>query len=145
MSRFALETVGQGVLGHSFDPLDSPQNNPYTLAIKELMCVLFVCPTRLLTFIHSPALFSLSLLRQFAPFLSRLGSPAFRRQIVEWTPHKAVQKVKYIADVMHETAQSILQEKREILSHEDRFSAGTGDQKDIISRLCRRFYPLDFF
>lgn len=37
MSRIALETVGQAVLGYSFDPLDSPQNNPYTSAIKELM------------------------------------------------------------------------------------------------------------
>lgn len=39
MSRVALESVGRAVLSHSFDPLDSPQNNPYTSAIKELMLV----------------------------------------------------------------------------------------------------------
>ena len=39
MSRVALEIVGRGVLGYSFDPLDSPYNNPYTSAVKELMCV----------------------------------------------------------------------------------------------------------
>lgn len=39
MSRVALESVGQSVLGYSFDPLDSPHNNPYTAAIKELMYV----------------------------------------------------------------------------------------------------------
>ena len=36
-SRVALETVGQSVLGYSFDPLTTPHNNPYTAAIKELM------------------------------------------------------------------------------------------------------------
>lgn len=35
----ALESVGRAVLGYSFDPLDSAYNNPYTSAIKELMCV----------------------------------------------------------------------------------------------------------
>ena len=39
MSRVALEMVGQTILGYSFDPLDSPYNNPYTSAVKELMCV----------------------------------------------------------------------------------------------------------
>lgn len=37
MSRIALETVGQAVLGYSFDPLDSRQSNSYTAAVKELM------------------------------------------------------------------------------------------------------------
>lgn len=37
MSRVALESVGQAVLGYSFDPLNSPSNNPYTKAIRELM------------------------------------------------------------------------------------------------------------
>jgi cytochrome P450 len=37
MCRVALECVGRTILGYSFDPLDSPHNNPYTSAIKELM------------------------------------------------------------------------------------------------------------
>lgn len=37
MSRVALESVGRAVLGYSFDPLDSPHDNSYTSAIKELM------------------------------------------------------------------------------------------------------------
>jgi hypothetical protein len=39
MSRVTLETVGQAILGYSFDPLDSSHNNPYTSAVKELMYV----------------------------------------------------------------------------------------------------------
>lgn len=39
MSRAALESVGQGILGYSFDPLNSPSTNRYTRAVRELMCV----------------------------------------------------------------------------------------------------------
>ncbi|KAF9457370.1 cytochrome P450 [Collybia nuda] len=122
MSRVALETVGQTILGYSFDPLDSPHNNPYTSAVKELI----------------PTIFSLSMVRQFAPFLSKLGSPSFRRKLVEWTPNRAVQKVKNMADVMHETAQGILRQKREtILQELEDGSPDSSPTKDIISILLR--------
>lgn len=42
MGRVALESVGRAILGYSFDPLDSPHNNQYTSAIKELMWVLMI-------------------------------------------------------------------------------------------------------
>ncbi|KAJ7922415.1 cytochrome P450 [Mycena leptocephala] len=119
MSRAALETVGQAVLGYSFDPLDSPVNNAYTSAIRELI----------------PTIFSLSLVRQFAPFLTRLGPAWLRRRLVEWTPNAAVQKVKSISDVMHRKAESILSDVRTALQRED---AGKGMRaKDIISLLLR--------
>ncbi|KAF7341554.1 hypothetical protein MSAN_02052100 [Mycena sanguinolenta] len=102
MSRTTLEAVGQTVLGHSFDPLDSPVNNPYTYAIRELI----------------PTIFSLSLVRQFAPFLVRLGPAWMRRRLVEWTPNAAVQKVKRMSDVMHQTAVDILADAREGLRQE---------------------------
>ncbi|KAG5719279.1 Cytochrome P450 4F12 [Termitomyces sp. T112] len=122
MSRVALETVGQTILGYSFDPLDSPATNPYTAAVKELI----------------PTIFSLSLVRQFAPFLSRLGTPAFRRKLVEWTPNQAVQKVKSMSDVMHETALEILRRKREDITHEiETESLESSPAKDIISVLLR--------
>ncbi|KAG6827437.1 hypothetical protein H0H92_011792 [Tricholoma furcatifolium] len=123
MSRVALETVGQTILDYSFDPLDSPANNPYTSAVKELV----------------PTIFSLSLVRQFAPFLSRLGSPAFRRKLVEWTPHHAIQKVKNMSDVMHETAVDILRRKRMDITQELEASESpeSSTAKDIISVLLR--------
>ncbi|TFK47420.1 cytochrome P450 [Heliocybe sulcata] len=95
MSRVALESVGQTVLGYSFDPLQTPSSNPYTSAVRELI----------------PTLFSLSLLRQFAPFLANLGSRSFRRRLVEHTPIRAVQKVKNMSDVMYNTARTILRQK----------------------------------
>ncbi|KIY67079.1 cytochrome P450 [Cylindrobasidium torrendii FP15055 ss-10] len=111
MCRAALETIGQTVLGYSFDPLSSPITNPYSSAIKELI----------------PTIFSLSLVRQFAPILSRLGSPRMRRWIVEHTPNAAVQKIKEISDVMHATAVDVLESRRK----EDLGG------KDIISVLLR--------
>ncbi|KAJ7358445.1 cytochrome P450 [Mycena albidolilacea] len=119
MSRAALEAVGQTVLGYSFDPLDSPVNNPYTRAIRELI----------------PTIFSLSLVRQFAPFLVRLGPAWMRRKLVEWTPNAAVQKVKRMSDVMHQTAVDILEDKREGLRRED--GGMSARAKDIISLLLR--------
>ncbi|KAJ7152026.1 cytochrome P450 [Mycena filopes] len=113
MSRAALETVGQTVLGYSFDPLDSPVNNAYTSAIRELI----------------PTLFSLSLVRQFAPFLVRLGPAWLRRKFVEWTPNKAVQKVKNMSDVMHDTAVNILTNARVSIHSSD------DELKTIISLL----------
>jgi adenine C2-methylase RlmN of 23S rRNA A2503 and tRNA A37 len=78
-------------------------------------------------------LFSLSVIRQFAPFLSSLGPAWFRRKIVEWTPHHLIQKVKDMSDVMHQTAQEILSRKRkELLKEMDTEENG----KDIISVLC---------
>ncbi|KAF8193953.1 cytochrome P450 [Mycena galopus ATCC 62051] len=120
MSRAALEAVGQTVLGYSFDPLDSPVNNPYTHAIRELI----------------PTIFSLSLIRQFAPFLVRLGPAWIRRRLVEWTPNKAVQKVKRMSDVMHQTAVDILEDRREGLRREEGGVLGAR-AKDIISLLLR--------
>ncbi|KAL0575693.1 hypothetical protein V5O48_006281 [Marasmius crinis-equi] len=104
VSRVALES----------DPLDSPVNNPYTEAIKELI----------------PTLFSLALVRQFLPFLSRIGSPSFRRWVVECTPNRSVQKLKHISDVMHDTARSILEDRRRNIREES-------EGRDIISILLR--------
>ncbi|KAF8999694.1 cytochrome P450 [Cyathus striatus] len=118
MCRVALETVGQTVLGYSFDPLDSPHNNPYTSAIKELI----------------PTLFQLALVRQFAPFLSKLGPAWLRRKLVEWTPSRPVQRVKEMSDVMHETAVNILNAKRERVNLEDESVKG---DNDVISVLLR--------
>ncbi|TFK64221.1 cytochrome P450 [Pluteus cervinus] len=122
VGRTALESVGRTILGHSFDPLDSPSSNPYTAAVKELI----------------PTIFSLSLVRQFAPFLSKLGSPSFRRRLVEWTPNQAVQKVKEMSDAMHTAAMGILKSKKEELGkREENGVDDMAESRDVISTLLR--------
>ncbi|EPQ50340.1 cytochrome P450 [Gloeophyllum trabeum ATCC 11539] len=119
MSRVALESVGQTVLGYSFDPLETPSSNPYTSAVRELI----------------PTLFSLSLVRQFAPFLAKLGPPSLRRKLVEWTPIKSVQKVKDMSDVMYNTARSILRQKTDGDAEDAPTSAAGG--KDLLRVLMK--------
>ena len=52
MTRTALELVGQGGLGHSFDPLDRDWLNPFAENLKALLYVLNIPATtsQLLTF-----------------------------------------------------------------------------------------------
>ncbi|KDQ55381.1 hypothetical protein JAAARDRAFT_134081 [Jaapia argillacea MUCL 33604] len=122
MSRVALESVGRTILGYSFDPLDTPSSNPYTAAIRELI----------------PTLFKIALLRQFAPFLARLGPAWFRRKLVELTPNDTIQKVKNMSDVMYNAAKEILRRKKEEKSQlvDDDGSCGTTD-KDLLNVLMR--------
>lgn len=54
---------------------------------------------------------------------------------MEWTPNAAVQKVKTMADVMHETAKSILEQKRQEIRE------GVEGGKDIISVLRKHSPP----
>ena len=56
---------------------------------------------------------------------------------MEWAPNAAVQKVKTMADVMHETAQAILEQKRQEIRD------GVQEGKDIISVL-RKTFPFLF-
>ncbi|KAJ7718580.1 hypothetical protein DFH07DRAFT_784916 [Mycena maculata] len=88
------KTVDQTILGHSFDPLDSPATNAYTHVIGELI---------------------------------------MRRWLVEWTPNAAVQRVKAMSDVMHETAVRILAEARAGVEKADANKAARA--KDIITLL----------
>lgn len=134
MSRVALETVGQTILGYSFDPLNSPHNNHYTSAIKELMYVSFtpfplLSQLTIFSVVYSPTLFKLSIVRQFVPWLARIGSANFRRRIVDIIPVASIQAVKNMSDVMYNTAKGILQQKqKEGLTEES--------SRDIISVLC---------
>ncbi|KAJ7617102.1 cytochrome P450 [Roridomyces roridus] len=123
MSRASLEAAGQAILGYSFDPLDSRVNNAYTQAIRELI----------------PTIFKLSLIRQLAPFLVRLGPAWLRRLLVNCTPIPAVQRLKEMSDVMHASAVAILEKARQGLRDADAGGdrQGKGKAKDITSLLLR--------
>jgi hypothetical protein len=88
----------------------------------------------------SPTIFRLSLIRQFAPFLVRMGPPWLRRKLVQLIPHDAVQKLKGMSETMHEKAVEIVEFKRTELkydSHGD--EAHEGRLKDIITALSKLF------
>lgn len=71
------------------------------------------------------------------PYLTRLGSPSFRRRVVELIPSKRIQRIKSIIDTMHETSTEIFRNKKAALEKgDDAVLRQLGAGKDIMSILC---------
>ncbi|KAI0628830.1 cytochrome P450 [Trametes polyzona] len=123
MGRTALELIGQGGLGHSFDPLTEDVADDFADSIKA----------------YFPVMQKLAMQRLlFAP-LVKLGGPAsFRRKLVELTPYEPLQRMKHISDTIHESSVRIYNEKRRALERGDEaIKQQVGEGKDIISVLLR--------
>ncbi|KAI0072596.1 cytochrome P450 [Panus rudis PR-1116 ss-1] len=122
VTRVALELIGQGGLGHSFDPLDKPGINEFAEDVKALM----------------PTLLPLAVLTQFLPIATKIGTPSFRRRVVELFPNKFVQRSREISDAFYQTSRTILQQKKKALAEGDEaVSKQVGEGKDIMSVLLR--------
>ncbi|KAI5120423.1 hypothetical protein M0805_006923 [Coniferiporia weirii] len=131
LSRATLESIGQAGLGYSFDPLDSPSNNPYSKAVRALI----------------PTMFRIAPLRLVTPFVTQLGPPAFRRFLLNFVPIQAVQLLKQMSDQMDQTCREILLKKRVEHERKDILKDHgfdnpaspdmSGDGKDIMSILLR--------
>lgn len=124
ISRAALEMIGQSGLGYSFDPLvEGIKPHPYSDAIKHFV----------------PTSGSLAVPREYLyPALYKLGSPRFRRFVVNLLPSKRVHKLRDIVDVMNQTSVEIVEAKKKALE-KDGSAFDTQDQegKDIMSILMR--------
>ncbi|KAH9940844.1 cytochrome P450 [Epithele typhae] len=121
-TRAALEMVGQGGLGHSFDSLEADSTNAYAENMKSF----------------APTFFPMILVRQLLPQLINIGTPRIRRWIVEYTPHWRVQKLKRIIDSMHTVACSIFEGKKAAFAQgDDAVVQQIGEGKDIVSKLLQ--------
>ncbi|KAJ7475680.1 cytochrome P450 [Mycena latifolia] len=123
MSRTALELVGQAGLGYSFDPLTSDEVPPYITSIKQA------------TLTQG----RLALASQYIfPWAVTIGSPRFRRFIVDIVPWKNLHTARDIFDTMYETALNIYNIKKDALEKGDEaVSAQIANGKDIISILMK--------
>ncbi|KAF9811020.1 hypothetical protein IEO21_06724 [Rhodonia placenta] len=122
--RVALELIGQGGLGYSFDPLDSEKEarNEYGDAIKSLL----------------PAMMNIEQLRQLTPHLVKMGPKWFRRLAVDLFPNAHLQTVKHVSDTMSERSQNIFHEKKVALNNGDEaVLRQVGEGRDIMSILLR--------
>ncbi|KAF8805234.1 cytochrome P450 [Phlegmacium glaucopus] len=124
MTRTALELIGQSGLGYSFDPLtEDGVPHPYSTAAK-----LFI-----------PTLFKMIFARTY--FLStclKIGTPKFRRFIMDIFPWKNVHELRDIVDVLHNTSVQIFEEKKKALEEGDEaVTQQIGQGKDIMSILMR--------
>ncbi|KAH8105408.1 cytochrome P450 [Cristinia sonorae] len=122
MTRVSLEFIGQGGLGHSFDPLNGEWKNPIVEKIKSI----------------PPTFGPLFLILRFLPFVSGLGSPAFRRRVLELTPWKRLHRCIEITDNLEAMSKSILEQKKAQLAQGDAvLEHQIGEGKDIISVLLQ--------
>jgi len=79
------------------------------------------------------------ILRVFMPFIVKIGSPKFRRWILEWTPYQRLQTLKDISDLLEKTVNEILKVKKEALAEgDDAVTRQVGEGKDIMSVLCKK-------
>ncbi|KAH9481363.1 Cytochrome P450 monooxygenase 91 [Psilocybe cubensis] len=116
MTRLALELIGQSGLGYSFDALtEDAVRHPPSQGPKI-------------------ALMQMSIL----PYLTRIGTPRFRRFVVDCLPFKEIQDLKGVLDVLHKTSEEILESKRKAIAEGDEaVAAQIGRGKDIISILLK--------
>ncbi|KAI0355165.1 cytochrome P450 [Trametes cingulata] len=122
MGRTALELIGQGGLGHSFDPLTEDVADEFADAVKA----------------YFPVLQQLELPRMLLPKLVKIGPAWFRRKVVELIPYAPLQRILQISNALHSRSLQIYNEKKEALAKGDEaLKQQVGEGKDIMSVLLR--------
>ena len=77
--------------------------------------------------------------------LAKLGTPKFRRFILDIIPWKTLHQLRDISDVIHNTAVEIINSKKRALEDGDEAVARQiGQGKDILSILSKSFSFLDY-
>ncbi|GLB42388.1 putative cytochrome P450 family protein [Lyophyllum shimeji] len=124
MSRAALEMIGQSGLGYSFDSLvEGAEPHPYSKAAKELVPV------------SSAMAFEMHFL---LPLVYKIGSPRFRRFLVDLIPSENVRRLRDIVNTMDQTTIQIFNEKKKALAEGDEaLLKQVGQAKDIMSILMK--------
>ncbi|KIJ98230.1 hypothetical protein K443DRAFT_104277 [Laccaria amethystina LaAM-08-1] len=124
MTRTALEMVGQCGYGYSFDSLAADATpHPYSVSVKELM----------------PAILRVLFVRSYLLASAvKIGSPKFRRFMVNLLPWKDLHDLRDIVDTMYKTSVEIFEsKKRAMMDGDDAVATQIGRGKDILSTLMR--------
>ena len=147
MTRTALELIGQGGLGYSFDPLtEDGDKHIFSKSVKEFVYArMDVAIFFRIKFIFRPVAFKTLFIQMYLTPLVRLGTPKFRRFILNLIPWKALHQLRDISDVVHNTAVEIINSKKRALADGDEAVARQiGQGKDILSVLSKGFSFLDY-
>ncbi|TFK91896.1 cytochrome P450 [Polyporus arcularius HHB13444] len=122
ISRGTLELVAQAALGGTLDPLEEDHPGEYGQAMKLLF----------------PSLAALAIVRRLVPTLVKIGSPQFRKRIVEMIPYPPLQQIRNVVNVMEASARRIVDEKLDAINRkDDTVLAQIGGGKDILSTFLR--------
>ncbi|EIW60950.1 cytochrome P450 [Trametes versicolor FP-101664 SS1] len=122
MGRTALELIGQGGLGHSFDPLTRDVADDFADSVKA----------------YFPVIQQLEVFGPLLPLLLKMGPAWFRRKLVDLVPFAPARRMAQISDVMHARSTQIYEEKKAALEAGDEaLKEQVSEGKDIISVLLR--------
>ncbi|KAG6900250.1 hypothetical protein C0993_000891 [Termitomyces sp. T159_Od127] len=124
MGRAALEMIGQSGFGFSFDPLvEGSMPHPFSEAAKA--------------FIPTTSKMSLEI-QYLLPILVKIGSPKFRRWLVDHFPNKRLHAIRDIIDTWDRTTSEIFEAKKRALEEGDEALAQQiGQAKDLMSILMK--------
>ncbi|KAH9923755.1 cytochrome P450 [Epithele typhae] len=122
MGRTALELVGQGALGHSFDPLTAESQDEFTSCVKLFTAVL-------------P---QVAHLRILLPIVTRLGPAWFRRRLLNFVPSAKIQRVVKIVDVVDQGCRTLIESKKAaLMGGDEELATAVGEGKDVMSVLLK--------
>ncbi|KAJ3475173.1 hypothetical protein NLI96_g12014 [Meripilus lineatus] len=122
MGRTALELIGQGGLGYSFDPLVEDISDTFGDAIKGLV----------------PAFGGIIFFRNILEFMVKIGPPEFRAWLIDRSPSKNLKEIKRISDTLYAQSKAIIDGKKAALeSGDEALLQQVGEGKDIMSILLR--------
>lgn len=83
-----------------------------------------------------PANLSLLLPRQFLPYVANIGTPKFRRAVLDATPWGTLQELKNVSDKLHSISKEIYDSKMAAFEKgDDYITQQVGQGKDIMSVL----------
>lgn len=122
--RTALELIGQGGLGYSFDPLlaRSESRSDYGDALRSLV----------------PSLSKIAVMQSYLHYLNRMGPGSFRRFVVNKLPSPHIQNIKNVVDIMSARSYEIFNQKKDSLKDGDEAVVRqVGEGKDIMSILMK--------
>lgn len=141
MGRAALELIGQGGLGYSFDPLVADMEDTYGHALKTLQYAnLFISLSAsipILHFRHRPVLSKNRIWLMLAPYYPLLGPAWFRRFLGSLVPDPHFQRLRLLTDTMDTKSRSIFIGKKEaLLQGDEAVQRQISRGKDIMSILC---------
>ncbi|KAM5531287.1 hypothetical protein V8D89_015042 [Ganoderma adspersum] len=122
MGRTALELVGQGMMGYSFDPLVEEVHNDFAEALKAFM----------------PLLVAIQWSRLFVTMADSIRPACLRRVLLDLVPIQSIQHMKAICDVINERSLAIYNEKKAAIERGDQeMLLAMGEGKDMLSILLR--------
>ncbi|PIL34296.1 cytochrome P450 [Ganoderma sinense ZZ0214-1] len=123
MGRAALELIGRGGLGYSFDPLVSDSRDVFTESVKKFV---------------PAAADDVMWIQEFTPYLSYLGPAWLRRFLLPLVPVPGIQRLKTISNIVTKrSAEIYFAKKAAIESGDTDLLHAVGEGKDVMSVLLR--------